>query len=487
MAFPYQREVSSLKESFISVGIDIGTSTTHLIFSEIIIENIASGARVPQIKIIDKNILYHGDIHITPLKSNTELDGEAIKALIEKDYELAGVDKATVATGAVIITGDTARKENAREVQKALSGLAGDFVVSVAGPDLESIISGKGAGAAKYAYDQNTVVANYDIGGGTTNIAVFDHGEVVDATCLDIGGRLIRFKKNTLEVEFVFHKIQKLAATLGISVEIGTVLKVEQIKKITKAMAEATVSSLLPIGRSDIYQELVTHRDFTSAYKGTKYVTFSGGVADYIYRETMPDNVFLHNDMGVLLAADIREAFESAGAEIIKPLETIRATVVGAGSHTVEISGSTITYTENLFPIQNLPVLKLSKAEELNFEELSTVIRRKLEWFSTENEHQTVALALEGDRKMSFKDIQKFAAAIAEAYEIHKEGPIVVVVESDMGKVLGQSISKCFDHERPVICVDGVKVSNGDYVDLGKPLGMGSVLPVIVKTLVFNY
>lgn len=476
-----------MKESFTSVGIDIGTSTTHLIFSKITIENMASGARVPQIKIIDKSILYRGEIHTTPLKSNTRLDGEAIKNLIEADYKKSGIDKSSVATGAVIITGDTARKENAREIQAVLSGLAGEFVVSVAGPDLESIISGKGAGTAKISYDQSKIISNYDVGGGTTNIAVFDCGEVVDTTCLDIGGRLIRFKVGTLEVEYVYCKIQKLAKDIGILVEIGTLLTLKEIVQITEAMAAGMVSSLKAKERSDVFEDLVTHRDFTSAYKGTEYVTFSGGVADYIYQEIVPENIFLHNDMGVLLAGAIRRAFESAGAEIIKPIETIRATVVGASSHTVEISGSTITYTENLFPIQNLPVLKLSTAEEKDQSSLSMVIKRKLEWFSTENEHQTVALALEGDRKMSFKDIQTLAVAIAKAYETHEEGPIVVIVENDLGKVLGQSISKCFDHMRSIICVDGIKVSNGDYVDLGKPLGMGSVLPVIVKTLVFNY
>ena len=155
-----------MKEEIISVGIDIGTSTTQLVFSKITLENLSSGARVPQIKIVDKEIFYRSKIYTTPLVSSYEIDIEALKKILKDEYEASKVPREKISTGAVIITGETARKSNAREVLKALSGMAGDFVVATAGPDLESIISGKGSGAMKFSEDNNNSIYNLDIGGG---------------------------------------------------------------------------------------------------------------------------------------------------------------------------------------------------------------------------------------------------------------------------------------------------------------------------------
>lgn len=182
-----------MKETLISVGIDVGTTTTQVIFSNITIENMSSGARVPEFKIVGKEIFYKGKIHFTPLRSNTEIDETALKEIIEREYKNAGINPDDIDSGAVIITGETARKENAQNISKVLSGYAGEFVVATAGPDLEGIIAGKGSGAAKLSYENNDIVANFDIGGGTTNIAVFSQGEPIDTTCLDLGGRLLRF------------------------------------------------------------------------------------------------------------------------------------------------------------------------------------------------------------------------------------------------------------------------------------------------------
>ena len=105
-----------MREELLSVGIDIGTSTTQLIFSKIIIENMASNYTVPRIVIVDKEIIYRSEIYFTPLVSLKEIDGPRVKEIIEKEYQKAGIDKAKIKTGAVIITGETPRKENAKEV-----------------------------------------------------------------------------------------------------------------------------------------------------------------------------------------------------------------------------------------------------------------------------------------------------------------------------------------------------------------------------------
>ena len=126
-----------MAKSLLSVGIDLGTSTTQLIFSRIYLVD-ASMCAVPNVKIAKKEILYRSAIYFTPLVSSTEIDLPAVEKILQEEYKKAGVAKEDIETGAIIITGETARKENAASVLSALSSFAGDFVVATAGPDLEA-------------------------------------------------------------------------------------------------------------------------------------------------------------------------------------------------------------------------------------------------------------------------------------------------------------------------------------------------------------
>lgn len=475
-------------DKILSVGIDIGTSTTQVIFSEITLENMASGFTVPRINIIDKEVIYKSNIYFTPLISQTEINGEKIKEIVEKEFKEAGIDKEKVSTGAVIITGETARKKNASLISAQLSDLAGDFVVATAGPDLESIIAGKGAGAAQLSKKENRIVINFDIGGGTTNISVFDSGEIIDTACLDIGGRLIKFDQDN-QIIYVAEKIKKLAAEIGIEIKENTQLKQSDLKKITEKMAAILVETVAAKEKSDLYQYLITNHGLSQKIE-PDYISFSGGVADYIGQEIESgENIFAFNDIGILLAQQITQSPLYQDYKIVKAAETIRATVVGAGSHTTDISGSTITYNGDVFPLKNVPIIKITaKEEKADSAELIEIIKKKLDWFDLEAELQPVALALKGKSNFSFKEITELAKIIVSGMDtiISNQLPLIIILENDAAKVLGQTINRLLEKKENIISLDGIKVNNGDYIDVGKPLAKGKVVPVIIKTLIFG-
>lgn len=472
------------KETLLTVGIDLGTSTTQLVLSELTVENFASAFTVPRISISDKKVIYRSDIIFTPLLNQSEIDAEPIKAFVAEQYRQAGIHKQDIQMGAVIITGETARKSNANNVLRALSGYAGDFVVATAGPDLESIIAGKGAGAQTYSETKRKPVVNLDIGGGTTNLAVFKDGEVIDTACFDIGGRLIKLDQQQ-KITYIAPKIQEIINKKGLTLHLGDQATEQNLLPIISELVAVLENSIGLGTQSPFYQLLVTNHPLRKG-ENLPIVTFSGGVADCL--NTTSTNLFKYGDIGLLLGKYLRKSLIFSEKEVLESAETIRATVVGAGSHTAEISGSTIAYREQILPVKNIPILKLAQEDEtLTVTELGQRIQEKLNWHRIEETPQ-IALAIRGMSNPTFADIQRYGQGIVEglASLVAEQIPIIVMVDEDMAKALGHALSAHLPKDYPFICLDSVKVENGDYVDIGLPVAEGAVLPVIVKTLVFN-
>lgn len=480
----------------LSVGIDIGTSTTQVIFSRLYVEDTSSYFSVPTVSIIDKKVIYKSEIYFTPFRSRTEINGEGVKEIVEREFRKAGFTPEDTQTGAVIITGESARKENANIVAESLSSLAGDFVVSTAGPDLESIIAGKGSGAQQYSIDHNCTVANLDIGGGTTNMALFDCGEVIAKGCLDIGGRLIRVDKK-MRVEYLSEKASLIANSLKIDLAEGKKTTEDSLHRITNKMSNILEQALgfTPPENEEILQALKTKGSTSfAAGRPINCLCFSGGVADYIYKSYDYSNIrdqdlFPYGDIGVLLGKSIRESTLFSRKKIIHPGETIRATVVGAGTYTTSLSGSTIFYTREIFPLKNIPVLYLNRSEEQEcLQGNKELLSERVRWFLEQSGSGQLALGFRGKKNPSFEEIKRFARCIAVSVDrtLSGDAPVIVVVEADMAKVLGQALFGYLGNQRGVVCIDSIRVAQGDYVDIGKPLVNGMVLPVVVKTLIFG-
>lgn len=478
------------RDALISVGIDIGTTTTQMIISRLILQNMAGRFAVPRVEITQKEILYRSAIHFTPLIEHQLIDAPAVAALLNAEYNKAGYSPDQIDTGAVIITGETAKKENAEAVLAQLAGYAGDFVVATAGPKLEAIMAGKGSGAQAYSARLKKNIVNVDVGGGTSNYAVFGSGKVLDTACINVGGHLIEIEPRGSRVIFVAPPARKVIRECGLAVEPGQTVRYADLKVITDAMAEAVISVIAAKTTGGAAGELMMTEELRHDYE-VNTVMFSGGVADFVYSGEagiLPmEDVTRYGDIGPLLGLSLREAAQRAGFNLAAPDETIRATVIGAGSQSLEVSGSTISVVENLLPLKNIPVLKpFSGPAPVDPDKIGEMVRRSLRVSGFDD--QAVCLAIEGPSDMSFIAVQNLAQGLVKglADEIQSGRFLIIVLQQDCAKALGQSIRCLLPGNRTIACIDQVPVEDGDYIDIGRPIIGGRVVPVIVKTLVFN-
>lgn len=477
------------KTAILSVGIDVGTSTTQVVFSKLQMDNAGGYFSVPRVAIVDKEVVYKSEVYMTPLKTDVLIDTDVLRDIVAAEFRKAGYRPEDTDSGAVIITGESARKENSDAVLKSLSDFAGDFVVSAAGPDMESLIAGKGSGAWQYSMDHHCRVANLDIGGGTTNVVLFEDGETLARGCLDIGGRLI-----CMNPQGIITKVSPAAAVMaqaaGVSVSVGDRCDELKLTAVTRQMA-AALNAYLGVGTKDIdaiLRQIKTpgSSDFPVPEK-VQAVFFSGGVADLIYHESA--DTWAYGDIGVLLGRAIRESRLFTDFQKMEPGETIRATVVGAGTYTTTISGSTITYSDDIFPLKNIPVIKLDEElQEACFAGETEPVIQRIQWVLGQNDEEHFILAMPGKRNPGYTEMKRAAASIRQIMDrVQPPGePILLVIESDIAKAMGQMIRQQPDLKRQVVAIDSIHVEDGEYVDMGKPMMNGMVIPVVVKTLIFG-
>ena len=470
-----------MAEEMLSVGLDVGTTTTQLIVSHLKIENQASAFTVPDMTITDRTILYESPIHFTPLLDQSHVDGEGIRRIVSQEYENAHISRDQVDTGAIIITGETSRKENARAVLSALSDYAGEFVVATAGPDLESVLAARGAGAVDHSARTGARVLHMDIGGGTSNLAWIEDGKIIATGCLNVGGRLLKFDESGT-VTYVSPVLSGLT-----DLRPGHHATDEQISHLTQTLTQALEMAAGLRPPTDLLPQLTTSEakslphpvianqsaDWCGDLKGSEgpyTISFSGGVADCIETDLPP---LQFGDMGPALGKAIRQSRLCQNYRLGR--HTIRATVIGAGCHSAQLSGSTVFHRSITFPLKDLPVIQISQKEQQSTD-LPHLIRSR-----QASQDTTAVLALPGYPSASYAQTTALAEHLLQGLP---SGPIYLTVEQDMAKALGQAIALRTDPSRPLLCLDRLRLPEGSYLDVTTPIG--PALPVVIKTLILS-
>jgi ethanolamine utilization protein EutA len=464
-----------------SVGIDIGSSTSHLIFSELTLRREGFSSRF---RVAEREVLFQSPILLTPYITGTQIDSQALHAFVAKSYQSAGVTPEDIDAGAVVVTGEALKKENAQPIAEMFSREVGKFICVSAGPNHEALLAAYGSGAAALSADNHWKVLNVDIGGGTTKFSYIDDGDVLETVAIEIGARLIAFDESG-SITRIEGPAQIILGSDG-ELKLGNEATPELRTLLADRMIESLLDIILARPFSERTQSLMNLTPPFSTYPGPKSIdaiVFSGGVSEYVYGR---DEV-AYGDLGPLLGRGIRQKLEDAGhANLIKSSPSgIRATVIGAGEYTIQASGTTsFLSTRDLLPVYAMQVVK---AEPTGNETLREAAIRSLRKFDKTEYGEGLVVALKIGESLNYPYLRGLAEGVFSIVETAHDRIecLFLVLDKDVAKTIGSILKEELGFKPHVIAIDGIDLGDLDFIDIGRPMGTSEVLPVTVKSLIF--
>jgi ethanolamine utilization protein EutA len=474
-----------------SVGIDIGSAGTQVIFSRVQLRRLAEDL-TSRYFVVGRETLHQSPVALTPYASEERIDDQAVGAIIDGAYEAAGLHPDNIDTGAVILTGEALRRENAQAIADVLAEVGGEFVCAAAGHHMESMLAAYGSGAAKASHDRAMPILNIDIGGGTTKLALVENGHVVRTAAIHVGGRLAVFDEQ--------HRLtrldpagQRLAAFAGCTWRLGDTVTEADIGRVTSWMADALVAALTQASPSGEVESLWLTEPLASLGSlgpGRGGTMFSGGVGEYVYQREARD----FGDLGRRLGEAIRARID-AGAlplPLLPAGECIRATALGASEYSVQLSGNTIYLSKpgELLPRKNLQVLqpRIALGDVVDASEVAAAIREHFTRFDVIEGDADVALAFRWKGAPTYPRLAGLARGIVGALPrtIAAAKPLFIILDRDVAQTLGALLKEEIGIVSEVLALDGIALWDFDYVDLGRVRMPSFTVPVTIKSLVFS-
>src|SRR3990172_5491672 len=471
-------EMFSLK----SVGIDIGSSTSHLIFSHITLRR--QGASLSgKFKVTNREVLYRSPIMLTPYLSATRIDTDKVNEFIHEAYRDAGLTPEDIDTGAVIITGEALKKENAQPIVENFAKYSGKFICAAAGHNHEALLAAYGCGAVDLSKTEHKTVLNVDMGGGTTKLSLIEDGVVTQTAAINVGARLIAFDEDN-KITRIEDGGRTMMHELGYRVELGQKITEKMKEDFGAYMAKLLFETIEEGPNAPMAKQLMVTPPFVN-YKGLKQVqliVFSGGVSEHVYDHDAKS----YGDIGPVLGKSMREHLKGLPKDVVRePVEGIRATVIGAGEYTIQASGNTsYVSNEKALPVHGLKVIQATIRDG---ESVSEALKQSLRKFDLSRFTSGLALSLTVSGVPDYQSVKRIAEGVTEILKDSDDPscPLYLTLDLDIAKSLGSMLKDELKVTRDIIAVDGIEVGDLDYVDIGECLGITEVIPVTVKSLMF--
>ena len=463
-----------------SVGVDIGSSTSHLVFSRL--EMRQEGTRYV---VARREILNESEIFLTPYLDDLTIDVRALEEFINRQYERAGMKREDVDTGALILTGVAVRRRNSRAIGELFAQEAGRFVAVSAGDSLESTMAAYGSGAVAESARSGGICMNIDVGGGTSKFAICAKGRVREVTAIDVGARLV-----VLDGAGVVTRVEEtgrfFAAAVGLNPAVGQKIDISKLPSMASLMADKLFEVMSLSALSPETQRLL--RLPPLSYRGRiDAITFSGGVSEFIYGHN-PGNF---GDLGALLAAEVKKRAQHLAIPVLEPTARIRATVIGASQYTIQVSGSTI-FIEPLdaVPVRNVPVVVPElplDGDDIDQAAIRRAVEMALSRLDLTDGKRPVAVGFHWEGSATFARLDAFCSGVKDGLEkvLGRGHPLMLVSDGDIGGILGLHFKEEMRVENPVISIDGIALSEFDYIDIGALIPSSGAVPVVVKSLIF--
>ncbi len=465
-----------------TVGIDIGSSTSHLLFAKVLLQRHSQGLS-SRFVVVDRQVLWRSPIMLTPFVSDDTIDAHSLAHFIDQCYRDAGLTRGDIDSGAVILTGEAIKRKNARAIDDLFADEAGKFVCATAGHILECRLAAHGSGAVRLARERDQCLLHVDVGGGTTKLALIDRGKVLSSCAFAVGGRLIASDAEGKWTR-VDDSARLVARELGLATDPDTLADPEVREAVARRLATVMADHILG-GPLD---ELGAALQLTEALRrdtAPDALTFSGGVSEYVFGHESQE----YGDIALPLARALAgELGRRTALPLIDAGQRIRATVIGASQFTIQVSGKTIYLSDpGVLPVHGIPVVHVGHTAEHHPDRLAEAIRRGLvDLDLAPDARVAIAFPWEGDPDYRRLAATGRAIVAATAPDGARAEPLFLMIDGDIGRTLGRLLHEELGLPGPLVSIDGVQLQDLDYVDVGAMISPPGVVPVVIKSLLFS-